>query len=545
LNDRVQPHRRSGAEKTPRSLSIVAIATLLVATFILSSCNGSSRLPAPGTVNFLIEFAPINLDPRFSADAQAQFIDGLIFSSLVAHDENMNIVPDAAQSWEMPNPLTFVFHLRPGLKFHDGRPLTSSDVKYTFDTILSGVPSPTGLVQSTKRSSFEDISSVNSPDPLTVIFHLKEPRASFLWDMARPAIGIVPKGSATDIRLHPVGSGPFRFVSMTTDEEVDLDRNPDYYGYTNGSPAVAADGKPVEHVRFRVVPDAVVRALELRKGSADIGGVNSLIPDMVVALKKDKNIAVDDEPGTALVYIAFNFSDPILAHREVRQALDYATDRASIIRYLLHGQARIAWGVLPPNSWANNPNLHPRPYDPARAEQMLDAAGFRRGPDGVRFHLTLKTSTDEAPRLLGETLADEWKKVGVALTLQPLESATFFSDINHGSFQMYTLRWLGGNNDPSFFQFVFSSAHMPPNGYNRGHYSNPEVDTLITQASTEMDREKQKAIDWKIQEILYDDEPYLNLWFNDTVCVYRSDRVMNVNLDPTGDYNFLTNVRLK
>lgn len=545
MNDRVQPHKRSGAEKAPRSLSIVAVATLLVATFILSSCNSSSRLPAPGTVNFLIEFAPINLDPRFSADAQAQFIDGLIFSSLVAHDENMNIVPDAAQSWEMPNPLTFVFHLRPGLKFHDGRPLTSSDVKYTFDTILSGVPSPTGLVQSTKRSSFEDISSVNSPDPLTVIFHLKEPRASFLWDMARPAIGIVPKGSATDIRLHPIGSGPFRFVSMTTDEEVDLDRNPDYYGYTNGSPAVAADGKPVEHVRFRVVPDAVVRALELRKGSADIGGVNSLIPDMVVALKKDKNIAVDDEPGTALVYIAFNFSDPILAHREVRQALDYATDRASIIRYLLHGQARIAWGVLPPNSWANNPNLHPRPYDPARAEQMLDAAGFRRGPDGVRFHLTLKTSTDEAPRLLGETLADEWKKVGVALTLQPLESATFFSDINHGSFQMYTLRWLGGNNDPSFFQFVFSSAHMPPNGYNRGHYSNPEVDTLITQASTEMDREKQKAIDWKIQEILYDDEPYLNLWFNDTVCVYRSDRVMNVNLDPTGDYNFLTDVGLK
>ncbi|HKV48978.1 MAG TPA: ABC transporter substrate-binding protein [Candidatus Acidoferrales bacterium] len=496
-------------------------------------------------MNFLVESAPINLDPRFSADAQAQFIDGLIFSSLVAHDDNMNIIPDAAQRWEMPNPLTFVFHLRPGLKFHDGRPLTSADVKYTFDTVLSGVPSAKGPVHSTKRSSFEDISSVDAPDPLSVIFHLKEPRASFLWDMARPAIGIVPKGSGTDIRLHPVGSGPFRFVSMATDEEVDLERNPDYYGYTNGLLSVAADGKPIEHVRFRVVPDAVVRALELRKGSADIGGVNSLLPDMVVALKKDKNIAVDDEVGTALVYIAFNFSDPILAHREVRQALDYATDRASIIHYLLHGQARIAWGVLPPNSWANNPNLHPRPYNPMKAEQMLDAAGLRRGADGVRFHLTLKTSTDEAPRLLGETLADEWKKVGIALTLQPLESATFFSDINHGSFQMYTLRWIGGNNDPSFFQFVFSSPHMPPNGYNRGHYSNPEVDKLIAQASTEMDREKQKAIDWQIQEILYDDEPYLNLWFNDTVCVYRSDRVLNVNLDPTGDYNFLTDVRLK
>ncbi len=545
MKGKFQSKRRRIKGTTPRSLSTFAIAFLLVTISALTSCNIYSQPHLPGTVNFLIESAPINLDPRFSADAQAQFIDGLIFSSLVAHDDNMNIIPDAAQSWEMPDPLTFVFHLRSGLKFHDGRPLTSADVKYTFDTILSGVPSPTGLVHSTKRSSFEDVSSVDAPDPLTVIFHLKQRRASFLWDMARPAIGIVPKGSGTDIRLHPVGSGPFRFVSMATDEAVNLDRNSDYYGYAGGSPAANVNGKPIEHVHFRVVPDAVVRALELRKGSADIGGANSLIPDMVVALKKDKNIAVDDEPGTALNYIAFNFDDPILAHREVRQALDYATDRASIIRYLLHGQARIAWGVLPPNSWANDPSLKPRPYDPRKAEQLLDAAGFPRGPDGMRIHLTLKTTTDEAPRLLGETLADEWKQVGVALTLQPLESATFFSDINHGSFQLYTLRWLGGNNDPSFFQFVFSSAHMPPNGYNRGHYSNPEVDALIAQASVEMDRGKQKEIDWKIQRILYDDEPYLNLWFNNTVCVYRADRVTNVNLDPTGDYNFLTNVRLK
>ncbi|HEY6467509.1 MAG TPA: ABC transporter substrate-binding protein [Candidatus Acidoferrales bacterium] len=522
------------------------MACLLIAAAFLTSCNTYSQRPAPGTVNFLIEFAPINLDPRFSADAQAQFIDGLLFSSLVAHDDNMNIVPDAAASWQMRDPLTFVFHLRPSLKFHDGRPLTSADVKFTFDTVLTGVPSSTGVVPSTKRSSFEDISSIDAPDPLTVIFHLKQPRASFLWDMARPAIGIVPKGSGTDIKLHPVGSGPFRFVSITTDDEVDLDRNPDYYGYANDPASKdSSPSSPIEHLRFRVVPDAVVRALELRKGSADIGGVNSLIPDMVVALKKEKGLAVDDAPGTALVYMAFNFSDPILAHREVRQALDYATDRASIIRYLLHGQARIAAGVLPPNSWANNPSIQPRPYDPAKAEQLLDAAGFPRGRDGVRIHLTLKTTTDEAPRLLGETLADQWKKVGVALTLQPLESATFFSDINHGTFQMYTLRWIGGNNDPSFFEFVFSSAHMPPNGYNRGHYSNPQLDALINEASIEVDREKQKVIDWKIQQILYDDEPYLNLWFNDTVCVYRSDHVMNVNLDPTGDYNFLPNVRVR
>ena len=511
-----------------------------------AGCDPYSRSVAPGTLNFLIESAPINLDPRFASDAWSQNLDGLIFSALVAHDDKMNIIPDLAQSWEMRDPQTFVFHLKAGVKFQDGRPLTSADVKYTFDTILNGVPSPSGLVRSTKRSAFDKIASIDAPDLLTVVFHLSEPRASFLWDMVRPGVGIVPQGSGTEIKLHPVGTGPFRFVSMTTDQEVDLDRNPDYFGYANDSAAGGSAGSSViEHIHFRVVPDAVVRALELRKGSADIGGVNSLIPDMVVALKKEKNLAVDDAPGTSLSYVAFNMDDAILRHREVRQALNYATDRELIIRYLLRGEARIATGQLPPNHWANNPDLKPRPYDPTKAEQLLDAAGFPRGRDGIRMRLTLKTSTEESARLLGETLAEQWKGAGVLLTLHPLETATFFSDLNHGSFQMYTLRWLGVNNDPAFYEFAFSSAHMPPNGYNRGHYNNPALDALIAKERVEMDREKQKALVWQIQQILYDDEPYLNLWFNDTVCVYRSDRVSNVNLDPTGDYNFITDVRLK
>lgn len=546
MKGRLQPQKDRRTERALRLPPRLALGCLLITALFLTSCNTYSQAPAPGTLNFLIESAPINLDPRFASDAQSQDLDGLIFSALVAHDDNMNVIPDLAQSWETPNQQTFVFHLKPGVKFQDGRPLTSADVKYTFDTILNGVPSPSGLVRSTKRSSFDKITSIDAPDPLTVIFHLSEPRASFLWDMVRPGVGIVPQGSGTDIKLHPVGTGPFKFDSMTTDEEVDLDRNSNYFGYANDPPS---DGSPqgsvIEHVHFRVVPDAVVRALELRKGSADIGGVNSLIPDMVLALKKEKNLAVDDAPGTGLSYVAFNMNDPILQHREVRQALDYATDRELVIRYLLRGQARIATGQLPPNHWANNPNLHPRPYDPAKADQLLDAAGFPRGRDGIRMHLTLKTSTEESTRLLGETLTDQWKRVGVLLTLQPLESATFFSDLNHGSFQLYTLRWLGVNNDPAFYEFAFSSAHMPPNGYNRGHYSNPALDALIAEERVEMDREKQKALVWQIQQILYDDDPYLSLWFNDTVCVYRSDRVMNVNVDPTGDFNFLTDVRLR
>jgi peptide/nickel transport system substrate-binding protein len=333
---------------------------------------------------------------------------------------------------------------------------------------------------------------------------------------------------------------------MVTDEEVDLDRNPDYFGDATRNPDPPSNdsqGALVEHVRFRVVPEAIVRALELRKGSADIGGVNSLTADMVVALQKEKGIAVADTPGTSLTYVAINFNDPILGHREVRQALDYATDRASIIRYLVRGQARVAIGQLPPDNWAFDPNLQPRPYDPAQAGRLLDAAGFPRGPDGIRFHLTLKSSTEDVARQLGEVLADQWKQVGIALELRPLETATLLSDISHGSFQLYTLRWLGVNNNPAFYQYVFSSSMMPPNGGNRGHYSNPQLDTLIAQEAAATDRAMQKAITWQIQEIVDQDEPYINLWFNDTVCAYR-DRVSGVTMSPTGDYNFLENVRL-
>jgi len=504
-------------------------AMLLVPGFaiFLAGCNFSKNAAEPGTVNFLIEASPTNLDPRIGADAYSQHIDGLIFSSLVAHDAEMKVTPDLALSWETPDPLTYIFHLRPGVKFHDGRPLTSADVKFTFDSLLSGA------IKSPKRGSFKMVDSIDAPDDGTVIFHLHEPYASFLWSLTRPVVGIVPRGSGPDVAQHPIGSGPFRFVSMAADEEIILARNENYF-----------DGAPnIEHLRIRIVPDVTVRALELRKGSAD-ATINSLTPDMVATLGKEKGLLADQQPGTTLAYISFNFDDPTLAKREVRQALAYATDRKTIIQYLLRGQARPASSLLPPNSWAFNSDVQQYDFDPVRAENLLESAGFHRGKDGVRLHLTLKTSTDESTRLLSEALADQWKRVGVALELRPLEFATFYTDITRGSFQMYALRWVGANNDPDIFEFVFSLKKMPPAGANRGHYSNPQLDVLLQQEHVEMDQEKRKAILAQVQKIVAEDEPYINLWYVDNVCVHR-DRLGGIVLPPGGDYDFLATATLK
>jgi peptide/nickel transport system substrate-binding protein len=495
---------------------------------LVAGCGRAREANDARTVNFLMEAMPISLDPRIGNDAYSEHLHALIFDSLVGRDAQMNITPDLAETWETPDPLTYVFHLRRGVIFHDGRALTSTDVKFTFDSILSGA------VLSPKRGTFPMVKNIEAPDDYTVVFHLSEPFSSFLWNLTRPGIGIVPVGSGHEEARNPIGTGPFRVVSVDQDEQIVLERNPEYFG---GVPRL-------ERVRFRIVPEAIVRALELRKGSADVAGVGSLTPDMVLALTKQHGVMVKEQPGTQLAYVAFNFDDPILAHREVRQALAYATDRAMLIRYLLRGQARLASSLLPPNHWAYEPNVQQYGYDPARAEKLLDAAGYTRGADGVRIHLTLKTSTEESTRLLGEALTDEWSKVGVALQLKPLENATFLSDIGRGSFQLYTLRWVGANNDPDIFSYVFSSKRMPPLGANRGHYHNPALDALIDQQRVEMDREKRRVILSRIQEIVSEDEPYINLWYMDNVCVHR-DRITGIELTPDGGYEFLNTAELK
>jgi peptide/nickel transport system substrate-binding protein len=474
----------------------------------------------------LIESMPTNLDPRIGTDGQSERIDGLIFDSLVELDEHRNPRGDLAEKWEMPDALTYVFHLRSGVKFHDGRVLTSADVKYTFDSILNR------SVMSPKRGSLTLVKSVETPDSATVVFHLSEPDSGFLLNICRPALGVVPAGAGVDFATHPIGTGAFRFVSAQQDDSVVLERNEAYF----------RTPPKIERVRFRVVPEAIVRALELRKGTADLE-LTSLAPDMIPVMQGQPGIEVTEQPGSNFAYIIFNFDDPILAKREVRQALSLATDRQEIIRYLLRGFARAADGPLPPNSWAYESGVAHFGYDPREAERLLDLGGFPRSSQqaGMRFTITMKTSTEESTRLLGAALKEQWHAVGVDLELRPMELATLIADLNRGSFQLSTLRWLGVNSDPEFFDFAFSSKKIPPAGTNRGRYRNAALDALMDNARTESDREKRRRLFSEIQKDVAEDAPYVSLWYLDNICVHRA-RISNVRLTASGDYDFLREI---
>src|ERR1035441_2603516 len=518
------PSRRDpGAEARRRVAPWVSAFLCLLVLFPLFSCSAK---PDPNTLVMIIESSPTNLDPRVGIDAQSERIDNLIFDDLLSRGDDLNVAPGLADRWEIPDALTYIFHLHKGVKFHDGRPLTSRDVKWTFDSLLQG------KIRSTKAAVYRFMDRVEAPDEYTVVFRMKEPFATLLWNLSDGAMGIVPYGSGEEMMQHPIGSGPFKFVSAETDREIIVERNDDYWG----------EHAKLARVRFAVVPDATTQALELRKGSGDVA-INSLTPDNVYTLSRDPNLLVERASGTRLAYMGFNLRDPILKDARVRQAIAYALDRGPMIEYLWRGQAQPARSVLPVQSWAYDGNVPAYNHDIAKANQLLDAAGYP-AVNGVRFHIAIKTSTDKNTRLMVAVMQQQLREAGIVLDIRGFEFATFFSDVQHGAFQMYSLRWIGGNEDPDIFEYAFHSAKFPPNGANRGYYSNPKIDALIDKARREIDPNVRKPLYAEVQRILADELPYIDLWYFDNVLVHTR-RVRNLKLNPAGNYDFLRTAELE
>jgi peptide/nickel transport system substrate-binding protein len=470
----------------------------------------------------LIESSPANLDLRVGTDAQSERIGSLIFDSLVRKDAHFAVQPWLAQSWDHPDPVTWVFHLRRGVRFHNGRSMTARDVKWTLDSVRNGT------VITAKAQAFAKVASVEAPDPATVIVRLKQPDPFLLWNLSDGAIGIVPYGSGRDLWRDPIGTGPFRFLSQEQDRDVMLARNDSYW---QQPPRVAA-------VRFNVVPDPITRALELQKGSAD-AEINSLSPDMVYALRRQTHLVIESAPGTSVTYLSFNLRDPLLRDVRVRKAIALALNRPLIIDALWRGEARLADSLLPPGHWARDGALTPYPYDPAQANRILDAAGYARKADGARFHLQMKISTaDDSTRLMALVMQQQLRAVGIALDVRSFEFATFYADITKGAFSIYALRWIGGNESPDIFRYAYSASSLPPHGANRGYYLDPELDRLLADAAVASRVERQRADYVAIQEILARDVPSINLWYIDSVLVHTT-RLRDAHPSRSGSYDFL------
>jgi len=502
---------------------------VILAALLAAGCGGPSPPHDPNIITVAARVGPNSLHPLKANDEGTARVGQLIYDSLMDTGEDLRAHLRLAERIETPDPMTYVVHLRHGVRFHDGHELTARDVVYTFSRLLDPA------FVSPFKGAFTVMAGVRAADDYTVIFSLKSPFPSFPVTNLVP-IPIIPDGADEQTLAHmPDGTGPYRLVRYAADDTVELAAFKDYW---NGVPRNSG-------VVLKVIPDDTMRGLELRKGTADLV-VNDVPPDIVYQMQKSGDFTIVRSPGLDFSYLGFNMRDPIVSDKRVRQAIGYATNRDAIVKYLRRDLAHPATGLIPPLAWAYEPDIFTFTYDPAKAKQLLDEAGYR-DPDGPgplpRLRLTLKVSTSDEVRLQSTVIQDDLRRVGIELDVRSYEFATVFADIIKGNFQIMSLQWVGGAViDPDILRRVFHSTQVPPAGFNRGHYRNPEVDRLIDLASAAIDERARKQYYGAAQRIIAEDAIYIPIWNRVNVAVAQKT-LDGVHLSPSIDFSMLKDVR--
>lgn len=515
---------------------------VLMAAMLLPACRNRGETFVIALSDKISTLDPIGSE---TVDAASERIRVLIFNSLVKKNEKYDYVPDLASDIKRADDgLSYTFTLRDGVTFQDGKPLTSDDVKYTIDTVLGSTSGKAAsFFEGTGASKQGFITGVEAPDPKTVIIRLRTPWLGLLSNLVPIAIIPKEKDSAASQKTHPLGTGPFKFVSYDSAQQImDLEANQNYW---EGAPKIGA-------LRVRVIEDASALEHELQSGGVTIAPLpTNLTPDALKSLGNDQKLQVMQFNGANIVYLGFNVQSPPLDNVRLRQAIAYAIDRETIIRDLLLGQGKVAHSIIPEESWAYSPGQK-YSYDPEKAKQLLDAAGFR-DPDGdgpaMRFQKPISfkiSSASAATRQYAGVIQDYLKKVGIPVNIETLETNTLLAQLRQGEFQMTTSRWVGGNQDPIFLKDLFSSTEIPSQdraGRNRSRYKNPELDRVLDEAVNTADREKALGLYQKAQEIVSNDLPMLPLWYPANMVV-ANKAVGNIKIDGSGDWSFVKNLTM-
>ncbi|MDQ2922033.1 MAG: ABC transporter substrate-binding protein [Acidobacteriota bacterium] len=522
------------------------VACLLLAVLMAAILPIGCRRQRSGTFVIALGNNIRTIDPigSPSVDASSERVRTLMFNSLVKKDEKFDYVGDLASDIKRSDDnLTFTFSLRDGVKFHDGRPFTSADAKYTLDLVFSSTfAKSASFYEGTGADRRSYIKSVEAPDPRTLIVTTVRPWTGLLSNLV--PVAIIPKDSYATQKDHPLGTGPFKFKSYDTSQGVvDLEANADYW---EGPPHVSA-------VRVRVIADTNALQAELRSGRVDIAPLpTSLSPDAVKLLGQDFNLQVLQFTGSNLNLLTFNTSRAPINEVRVRQAIAYAIDREAMIRDLWLGQAKIAHSILPEESWAYHPGQK-YSFDPAMAKKLLDEAGLK-DPDGdgpqPRFKdpvvFKVSGSNVSAKNDVG-VIQNYLKNVGIPVSIETSELNTLFDELRRGNFQIAYGQWVGGNQDPIFFKDLFATSEIPTEtraSRNRSRYSNKELDQLIAEAINTFDREKAKALYARIQDIVTRDVPVLPLWYQANIVIAKKN-VKNIKVDASGDWGFVKNVTVE
>jgi len=473
---------------------------------------------------------PTGLDPEAVLNNTSGFVMATIYDGLIRYKPGtVEVEPGLAERWDIsPDGLTYSFRLRKGVKYHDGTPFDANALIATLDRQLKKSDPNfiynSGPVQSYIDFTYGSVASYRAVDDSTVEVKMKEPSAALLASLAMVWNGVVSPTAAAkygkEFRNHPVGTGPFIFREWRERDRVALDANPNYW-----------KGKPkVDHLVFKEYPDAQAALLALKRGDVQIMG--DVATPVIPSIRADHDLVLLTQPGLAVNGMAMPNDVPPFTDKRVRQALNYAVDKDAINKALYNGLATPMVSPLPEAQWGFDKTMTGYAYDPAKAKELLAAAGGQSGHNVELLAYSTPRGYNPAGPDLAVALQGYLQKVGIAADVRKLDIGAFLATVRSGKYQgLFITGFSGDNGDPdNFLNALFNSSQMPVG--DTAHYKNPEVDKLMDQAAREPDQVKRIAMYKTLQRQIMDDAPWL---FVNSVLQVRAARteVKGFRLNPT------------
>jgi peptide/nickel transport system substrate-binding protein len=533
----------------PPWLRAILLAAALFAAVSLPACGRSDTAgpsadagsPAYGDTLVEASIGDISgLIPNITGDSASQEIGGLIYSTLVRTNKDLEVEGELAERWEISgDELTITFHLRKGVKWHDGEEVTAEDVDFTYRYMIDP-KTPTAYAE-----SFRQVRRAEVVDRYTYRVTYDKPYAPGLlswgiWILPRHILEPAWKAGVdlrtTEQNRRPVGSGAYRFVEWKTGEKVVLESNHDYF-----------EGRPyINRVVYRIIPDSSTIFLELKAKNIDMAGLTPIqfrrqteYPAFQKAFHRYQYLA------NGYTYLGFNLRDPRFQDRRVRQAIAHAIDKQEIIDGVLLGLGRPAVGPYKPGTWWYKADVKTFPFDPDRAKALLAEVGWKPGRDGILekdgkpFSFTIRTNQGNLVRQqTAEIIQRRLRAIGIDVKIHVVEWAAFLNTfIRKRDFEAIILGW-GLGQEPDQYD-IWHSSKTGSEEFNHISYKNPRVDDLLEAGRRTFDQAKRKKIYGELQEIMAEDQPVVFLFVPDALSVVSS-RVQGIEPAAAGiSYNFI------
>jgi peptide/nickel transport system substrate-binding protein len=490
------------------------VAATLASALVLAACGDgdgdgdTADAAAEGDPVVIGQVAePASLDPHVVTAVNDFRININLYDGLVRYaEDSLEVEPQLATDWEIDDEgLVYTFELRDDVTFHDGTAFDAEAVKFNFDRMLDEdhPHHDTGPFPLAEQF-FGQIDEVRVVDDHVVEFELSSPFAPFMANLAYPT-GLLISPAAVeehgeDVGRNPAGTGPYVFSEWEGNQHVIVERNDDYW---DGAPEVPA-------VVFRPITESQTRVNELMSGGADL--IVEVPPDDVAALRDDDDVVVQEQAGPHVWFLILNVAEEPFDDVRMRQAVNHAINKQSIVDDVLQGTATVADGpIAEAFGAAYNDDLPAYDYDPDRAEELMEEAGYGAGVD-ITFYVTEGGSGMLDPVPMGEAIQADLGEVGINVSIETYEWNSFLDEVNagiEGKADMAQMAWMTGDPDTLPFLTLRTAAWPDEGGFNSGYYSNDQVDELLESAQVEVDEDARIEMYHEMQEIVVEEAPWV------------------------------------